>query len=358
MFSEGAGDASSAQEVFARHLSAERRVMSDCMLSVPQTSECGGLRFVLNPALGLLLLIAGLLTVPLTSTPASAYANAASYTWTAQTPAASPSGRFGASMAYDSATGDVVLFGGQDSGSGYLNDTWTWNGTTWNEQSPAASPPLAATERWLTTLIPGTWCSLGATAFGSGYLERHVDVGRHHLDGSSRPITVSPEPLCRSDGLRPSHREHGALRRLRRHRWSFERHLDVGRHHLDRTIPGSIASCLGRAVDGLRLGDREHGALRRIRRQYVPERHLDLGRHHLDPAIAHDVAVTRYIESMAYDPATADVVLFGGSVGPQQDDVVNDTWTWDGTPGRSSRPPRRLRLVLARPWSTTLRPGT
>jgi hypothetical protein len=43
-------------------------------------------------------------------------------------------------MAYDPATGDMVLFGG-GSNSGLLNDTWTWDGTTWTQQSPATSPP-------------------------------------------------------------------------------------------------------------------------------------------------------------------------------------------------------------------------
>ena len=58
-------------------------------------------------------------------------------TWTQQHPATSPPGRFGASMAYDPATGDMVLFGGLgDTGGllGSLGDTWTWNGTTWAQE--------------------------------------------------------------------------------------------------------------------------------------------------------------------------------------------------------------------------------
>jgi hypothetical protein len=42
-------------------------------------------------------------------------------------------------MAYDAATGTVVLFGGFGSSS-LLGDTWTWNGTTWTQQHPATSP--------------------------------------------------------------------------------------------------------------------------------------------------------------------------------------------------------------------------
>ena len=34
---------------------------------------------------------------------------------------------------------------------------------------------------------------------------------------------------------------------------------------------------------------------------------------------------------MAYDAARAEVVLFGGGIGAS---TFDDTWTWDGTPGR------------------------
>jgi hypothetical protein len=42
-------------------------------------------------------------------------------------------------MAYDPAIAQVVHFGGISNG-GRLNDTWTWNGTTWTRQSPADFP--------------------------------------------------------------------------------------------------------------------------------------------------------------------------------------------------------------------------
>jgi hypothetical protein len=67
-------------------------------------------------------------------------------TWTKQIPAASPPARWSPSMAYDAATSTVVLFGGGGTGSGLgrLGDTWTWNGTTWSKQAPAVRPPARA----------------------------------------------------------------------------------------------------------------------------------------------------------------------------------------------------------------------
>ena len=64
-------------------------------------------------------------------------------TWEQLSPATSPPARYSASMAYDSGTGQLVLFGGTNnySGNGPLNDTWIWNGTMWTQLSPATSPP-------------------------------------------------------------------------------------------------------------------------------------------------------------------------------------------------------------------------
>ena len=65
--------------------------------------------------------------------------------WHDVTPATSPTPRDATAMVYDSARHNVVLFGGQaELGNGgcctVAGDTWTWNGTTWTQLSPAHSP--------------------------------------------------------------------------------------------------------------------------------------------------------------------------------------------------------------------------
>ncbi|MBN9620385.1 MAG: hypothetical protein J0H43_11740, partial [Actinobacteria bacterium] len=42
-------------------------------------------------------------------------------------------------MAYDPVHGQMVLFGGENAGT-FLNQTWTWSGGTWTQQSPATVP--------------------------------------------------------------------------------------------------------------------------------------------------------------------------------------------------------------------------
>jgi len=50
--------------------------------------------------------------------------------WVQKFPVASPSGRFGHSMVYDAARGEVVLYGGYAEPV-LRGETWVWNGTNW-----------------------------------------------------------------------------------------------------------------------------------------------------------------------------------------------------------------------------------
>lgn len=53
--------------------------------------------------------------------------------WTLAHPQLSPSGRFGASAAYDPVSKTVLVFGGVTEDGVPVNDTWSWNGLEWNE---------------------------------------------------------------------------------------------------------------------------------------------------------------------------------------------------------------------------------
>src|SRR6266705_3485334 len=47
--------------------------------------------------------------------------------------------RYSHAMAYDTARGRVVLFGGYD-GTSNLGDTWEWDGTTWTQRASSGPP--------------------------------------------------------------------------------------------------------------------------------------------------------------------------------------------------------------------------
>lgn len=62
--------------------------------------------------------------------------------WTQKFPVSSPSPRQDFAIAYDANLQRVVLFSGNQFGCPPLDNlTWTWDGTNWTQESPAASPP-------------------------------------------------------------------------------------------------------------------------------------------------------------------------------------------------------------------------
>jgi hypothetical protein len=68
--------------------------------------------------------------------------------WGEAQPVVSPPARQGAAMAYDPTTKELVLFGGVVPRSHQttlaLDDTWTWNGSTWTQRHPAHEPPWSS----------------------------------------------------------------------------------------------------------------------------------------------------------------------------------------------------------------------
>ena len=60
--------------------------------------------------------------------------------WQPEVPAHSPPARGCGSTAYDLSTRNVVLFGGVCTCSGAYDDTWAWNGSDWIQQAPPTSP--------------------------------------------------------------------------------------------------------------------------------------------------------------------------------------------------------------------------
>ncbi|HKQ50488.1 MAG TPA: kelch repeat-containing protein [Phycisphaerae bacterium] len=60
-------------------------------------------------------------------------------TWSLRTTSGPPSRRY-AAMAYDTARGVTVLFGGEKSSGSDLNDTWEWDGNSWSIRTIVQPP--------------------------------------------------------------------------------------------------------------------------------------------------------------------------------------------------------------------------
>jgi len=63
--------------------------------------------------------------------------------WIELSPNDAPPARSYLAMTYDPVSGKIIAFGGFD-GTGYLNDTWSFDGTSWAQIATQSAPPARA----------------------------------------------------------------------------------------------------------------------------------------------------------------------------------------------------------------------
>lgn len=276
-------------------------------------------------------------------------------TWTEQHSTVHPAPRADSAMAYDAANNEIVLFGGQSDNpsSTVLDDTWTWNGTTWTEQHPASSPPA----RWGATLaydptsqvivlFGGESNSVGAplTVFGDTWTWNGTNWTEQHP-------AISPPPRVQAQmandpttggvllfgGVSGSHRLADT--------WAWNG--DDWTQLEPQDEPQPLA---GGAMASTKTGDVLFGGTGSNRSTLSRETWLwngdtwKLWQGKTGPSARTSLAMTSLNNS-------GDVLLFGGlslvsDLGPEA-----DTWLWDGSSWHvlsvSSRPPGREGAAMA-----------
>ena len=199
-------------------------------------------------------------------------------TWTQQFPTTSPPARESASMAYDPATGEMVLFGGLAGTNGELADTWTYNGTTWTQQTPATSPPARYGASMAFDPATGQMVLFGGTN----------GIGSFLADTWTYNGTTWTQ---QTPATSPSAREAASMA-------------------YDRTT-GEMVLFGGYGSNGLLRDTWSYNGTSWVQ-QSPPT----------SPS-------ARQSASMAYDPAVGALVLFGGD--NSFSTYYGDTWTYDGT---------------------------
>jgi hypothetical protein len=242
--------------------------------------------------------------------PAAAAAQGSAWTnVTPADPAPSPPARRSASMATDPTTGKVVLFGGYN--GGFLNDTWTWGGDTWTNAtpaSPAPSPPARLVASMATDPTTGEVVLFGGNG-GSHFLN-----DTWTWDGSAwtnaTPASPAPSPSARYAASMAT----------------------------DPTT-GEVVLFGGTDRNGGILNDTwtwDGSAWTKA-----------------TPAAPAPSPPARYGASMATDPTTGEVVLFGGTDRSDFSDILNDTWTWDGSAWTNATPASPAPSPTAR-WAASM----
>jgi hypothetical protein len=195
-------------------------------------------------------------------------------------------------MAYDSARGVTVLFGGSVGG----NETWEWNGTVWTQRNVAGPSQRSGhgmvydSARGVTVLFGG---SLGATYYGDTW----------EWDGTTwtQRMVAGPDP-----------RSLGAMA------YDSARGVTV-------LMGGFVTNSIGGLMydevwewNGTTWSGRPRGPY------------------------------YRYRDAMCYDSSRGVAVLFGGYAGDPDYNYIyalSDTWEWDGNawaqPGPGGLPPRQ-----------------
>ena len=246
-----------------------------------------------------------------------------SSTWTQLAPATSPTARTRGSMAYDPATGNVVLFGGFNS-SGLFGDTWTWNGTTWTKLSPAKSPPASTSTAMAYDPVTGTvLLFLMDSGLPTGYTWSWNGITWTKLS----PATLPPDYYGASMAYDPATGNMvlfggiGATPNAIGDTWTWDG-TTWTKHSPATSPPGRyFASMAYDATTGNMVLFGGIGATTTLGDTWTWNG-TTWTKH--SPATS---PPARHGASMAYDPTTDDMVLFGGATGG----ISGDTWTWNGT---------------------------
>jgi hypothetical protein len=270
----------------------------------PKTSPRGRLTasMAYDPATGQLVLFGGVDRLAPPSFLSTTWDWSGS-TWTKLSPTTSPAARSAASMAYDPATGQLVLFGGADrlttrpTTPSALSTTWDWNGTTWTRLSPAASPPGLADASMVYDLATRQLILFGGQV-GTGGTVSTTWTWNGTTWTELSPPTSPPARLAASMAYDPA----------------------TGQLVLFGGTNDVVAS------NALSTTWTWNGTT-----------WTELSPPTSPPA--------RLAASIAYDPATRQLVLFGGQVGTGG--IVSTTWTWNGTTWTELSPPTSPAARLA-----------
>jgi hypothetical protein len=290
---------------------------------MPDAAAVGNAVSAFRPARRPALLVA-LLALLVVAIPGSAVAAAPSSDWTRQTTAHSPSVRSGASMAFDQATGKIVLFGGGDFRD-HFSDTWTYDGTDWTQQTTAHSPPA----RRFASMAFDPATGKVVLFDGGGDLSTWTYDGTDwtqqttaHSPRTRESATMAFDPATGKIVLFGGSNGGGILANTLNDTWTYDG-ADWTQQSPTHSPParGSASMAFDPATGKIVLFASD------LNRGTLPDTWTYDGTDWTQQSPTHSPPA-RGSASMAFDPATGKIVLFGGT---DDSGDRNDTWTYEGS---------------------------
>jgi RHS repeat-associated protein len=270
--------------------------------------------------------------------------------WAQRFPQASPPARTSFAMTYDAARNQILMFGGAI-GPAIANDTWVWDGANWTQKFPATSPPPRAH----ASLVFDTQLQKAILIDGSNGSPNSYDEA-WAWDGTNWSL-VAPPPTARSAfgaGYDPMHHQtvvFGGGYCLG-NGCSFYNDTEL----FDGTAwTSSLVGGPQTPRQGLRMAfDTAIGKTLLFGGSGVSNAPADNDTWIWDGASWTQVfpaasPAARSYFAMAYDAARSQVVLFGGTDGPTQ---YNDTWVY-GLPTTVCATPPPMQITLGNTSSST-----
>lgn len=247
--------------------------------------------------------------------------------WTPASPASSPSARSNASLAFDAAHNELLLFGGCTATS---TDTWAWTGSTWVPRPSVLAPAGACAAQ----LAPDAQNHL--VAFGGSQNGGKYTGDTWTWNGAWSRVVTPVAPASRSfqgmvyDAARSKTvlfggtLQQGGARAGDTWQWDGTRWAQAlltstpparSSFAMDFDVARSRVVLFGGAYDSTTLlGD-----------TWTWDGTTWAN---ANPATSPQM---RWGHAMAYDAQRARMVLFGGITGTTVQTTLQDTWTWDGT---------------------------